>query len=89
MARRRARSRTRPPAQRNNRRAGDNEGAGLLWGAVEAEAERSHLGIWASEERPRVELSLPFDDADFARERERGRRLSLDEAIEAALAPQD
>ena len=26
MARRRARSRTRPPAQRNNRRAGDNEG---------------------------------------------------------------
>ena len=65
--------------------AGDNDTAGVLWGAVEVEAERGPLGLWTSEERPGVESSLPSDDADFVRGRERGRRLSLDEAIEVAL----
>jgi predicted ATPase len=63
---------------------GDNETAGVLWGAIEVEAERKPLGLWTSEERPGVESSLPSDDADFARGRERGRRLSLDEAVEYA-----
>jgi hypothetical protein len=68
---------------------GDNAGAGLLWGAIEAEADRGSLGLWTSEERPGVEPSLPSDDAQFAQGRERGRRLSLDEAIEAAVASID
>jgi predicted ATPase/class 3 adenylate cyclase len=68
---------------------GDNERAGLLWGAIEAEGERGSLGLWTVEERPRVESTLPADDADFARGCERGRRLSLDAAMEAALASID
>jgi hypothetical protein len=47
------------------------------------------MGIWDTEERAEVEASLPVDDADFARGRERGRRLSLDDAVEYALASID
>jgi tetratricopeptide (TPR) repeat protein len=70
-------------------RRGDNDEAGALWGALEAEAGRGPLGIWAAEERARVEASLPLDDADFARGRERGALMSLDEAVDAVLASID
>jgi tetratricopeptide (TPR) repeat protein len=66
-----------------------NDEAGELWGALEAEAGRGPLGIWAAEERARVEASLPLADADFTRGRERGARLSLDEAVDAVLASID
>jgi hypothetical protein len=62
----------------------DNETAGVLWGAIESEADRRPLGIWSVEARAEAEASLPLGDADFARGRRRGRRLSLDEAVEVA-----
>lgn len=62
----------------------DNETAGVLWGAIESEADRRPLGIWSVEARAEAEASLPLDDADFERGRRRGRRLSLDEAVEVA-----
>jgi tetratricopeptide (TPR) repeat protein len=65
-------------------RLGRHEDAGVLWGALEAEAERGPLGMWAAESRGVAEASLPLDDADFARGRERGRRLSFDEALAEA-----
>ena len=68
---------------------GDAVRAGTLWGAVEAAGER--------EPRPTTTEALreyaPFVDrvrgADFERGRARGRTLSLEEAVEYALAAID
>lgn len=64
---------------------GLEERAGVLWGALEAESERRPFGIWETEARGRVEETLPLDDADFARGREHGRRLSLEDAVRLVL----
>jgi predicted ATPase/class 3 adenylate cyclase len=65
-------------------RAGEPRRAGVLWGALEAEAERKPLGIWA-EDRGEAEAALPLDDPEFERGRERGRGLPFEEAMEYAL----
>jgi predicted ATPase len=67
----------------------DASAAGLLWGAVEAEELRGQLGAWESD-RERFEsavLARASDDLDRAREE--GRSLSLDDAVERALASID
>ena len=61
----------------------------MLWGAIEAEADRKPIGLWSTEGRAEAEESLPLGDADFARGRERGRSLSLDDAVEYVLASID
>jgi hypothetical protein len=63
-------------------RTGDLERAGLLWGALEAEHERKPLGVWV-EDRAEAEATLPLTDPEFIRGRERGRRLSFEEALDA------
>jgi tetratricopeptide (TPR) repeat protein len=63
---------------------GDREEAGVFWGAIEAEASRKPLGSWAVERRAEIESLLPLADGAFARGRER--RLSLEDAVELALA---
>jgi hypothetical protein len=60
---------------------GDLERAGLLWGALEAEHERKPLGVWV-EDRVDAEATLPLTDPEFVRGRERGRRLSFEEALD-------
>jgi predicted ATPase/class 3 adenylate cyclase len=69
---------------------GDLHRAGALWGAVEAEESRADLGAWA---QLRADLAAPVlaheEAAAFARGRLEGRRLSLDEAVELALAAVD
>ena len=65
---------------------GDVERAGRLWGAVEAEESRGPVGAWVRE-RERYEQRLRADD-DPALERARrvGRALSIEEAVDEALA---
>jgi predicted ATPase len=70
--------------------AGRQERAGLIWGAVEAEERRTTHGNW---EQLRDELAAPVlaheEASAFARGRVEGRRLSLDEAVDYALAAVD
>jgi hypothetical protein len=63
----------------------DVERAGTLWGAIEAEEERSFLGSWPTyrEWYASVVLSPPSDELDRALED--GRRMTLDEITEYAL----
>jgi predicted ATPase/class 3 adenylate cyclase len=64
---------------------GDEKRAGLLWGAVEADAERLPLARW---EQVREELQRPIlarAGAAFEAARLEGRELSLDEAVQLAL----
>jgi predicted ATPase len=60
---------------------GEMERAGLLRGAVEAEANRAPLSAWAVTELPAAAL----EDAIFERGRQEGLLLTLDAAVEAAL----
>jgi predicted ATPase len=60
--------------------------AGTLWGAVETEEARGPIGQWESE-RPEYEAAvLAAAGPDFDRGRAAGRALTLDEAVEYALA---
>jgi predicted ATPase/class 3 adenylate cyclase len=68
---------------------GEREHAGVLWGAIEAERERRPFSSWVLEDRSEVEMLLVLDDAEFVQGRERGHPLSLDEAVEYALASID
>jgi predicted ATPase len=64
---------------------GRAEDAGVLWGAIETEEERSPMGAWANE---RARLSAPVlvhGGPDFDRGEKRGRELSLEEIVELAL----
>jgi predicted ATPase len=65
-------------------RAGDSRHAGTLWGAAEAESERTWAGRWlhGSVEPERV---LAHADDEFERGRAAGRTLSLEDAITLAL----
>ena len=64
---------------------GERELAGRLWGAIEAEEARGPVGAWESERAGFERVVLANADAAFARGRQEGRKLSLDEAIAEAL----
>jgi hypothetical protein len=60
--------------------------AGTLWGAIEADEARGQLGFW---EQRRDEYFARLSSAagpEFERAREAGRGLSLEDAVEYALA---
>jgi hypothetical protein len=64
---------------------GRAEQAGVLWGAIEAEEERSPMGAWAKE---RDRLGTPIltrASPEFERGRDQGRLLSLEQAVASAL----
>ena len=64
---------------------GQCERAGRLWGAAEAEAERAPIGQWEAE-RDDYASHVVRDTATFAHGRSDGHHLSLDHAVEEALA---
>jgi predicted ATPase len=59
--------------------------AGLIWGAIEAEEERSAMGAWAKERERFWEPIRRHAGADFERGRALGRELAFADAIDAAL----
>jgi predicted ATPase len=64
---------------------GRPERAGLIWGAIEAEEERSVMGAWAKERERFWEPVRIHAGPDFERGIELGRELSFAEGIETAL----
>ena len=63
--------------------------AGRLWGAIEGEEQRGRVGQW-EDYRHEFEAHVePAWGADFERGREEGRRLTLDQAVAAALGEVD
>jgi predicted ATPase/class 3 adenylate cyclase len=59
--------------------------AGILWGAMEAEEARTPIS-WEGDERERYEAGLlKVSGLEFDQGRARGRRLSLEKAVEYAL----
>ena len=65
---------------------GDARRAGGLWGAVEAEHERRPVGQWEANREVYAERVRAGGGREFTRAREEGRRLSLERAVEEALA---
>jgi predicted ATPase len=63
----------------------DAERAGRLWGAVEAESERSWIGQWEQEREDYAARLASAGGPEFERGREEGRRLSLENAVAYAL----
>ena len=68
---------------------GDTAGAGLLWGAVEAEEVRRPVGSWESERERFEQPVLARAGAAFEAAREQGRALPLEDAVARALASID
>ena len=64
--------------------AGDPRRAGVLLGATEAEHQRAPVGPWIHGSTTPSHL-VELDDPQFARGREEGRRLELDDAVGIAL----
>ena len=67
----------------------DSTRAGRLWGAIEAQEARGSLGIWEQQRDELVAPVLAVSGAEFERGRVAGSRLTLDEAVEYALASID
>ena len=63
---------------------GEDERAGLLWGAVEVEEARAPVGQWEAEREDYVKRVVR-ESPQFTRGREKGRVLSLQRAVEEAL----
>jgi predicted ATPase len=63
---------------------GQDERAGRLWGAIEAEESRGPLGQW-NVQRDKQASAIVNSSPDFERGRGAGRSLLLDEAVEYAL----
>jgi hypothetical protein len=59
--------------------------AGLLWGVVEAEAERAPLGQWEIEKEEYANGVIVAHGAEFDRAYAQGRALSLEAAVAEAL----
>ena len=59
--------------------------AGRVWGAIEAEVERAPVGQWEAD-RDEAATNVVRDDPAFERGVAEGRRLTLDQAVEEALA---
>jgi predicted ATPase len=68
---------------------GDAVGAGTLWGAVETAGERDSRPTTAEALREYEPYVAPVRGADFERGRSQGRKLSLEAAVERALAAID
>ncbi|HJP89272.1 MAG TPA: BTAD domain-containing putative transcriptional regulator [Candidatus Limnocylindrales bacterium] len=67
--------------------AGDVRRAGLLWGGLQAEVERGGpVGQWELEQEE-IGANVVTDSAAFLEGARAGRALTLDAAVEAALAP--
>ncbi len=66
---------------------GSLERAGRLWGAIEAEERRGAIGQWENDREEYERAVLAHAGPELERGREAGGRLSLDEAVEAALFP--
>ena len=66
--------------------SGRAEEAGLVWGAIEAEEERAPMGAWAKERARLAAPVLALSGPEFERGLREGQLLSLDEAIDHALA---
>jgi tetratricopeptide (TPR) repeat protein len=64
---------------------GDGERAGLLWGAVEAEAARAPVGQWETESELYAGRVLVGDREELERGRHKGRLLSFESAVDEAL----
>jgi predicted ATPase len=64
---------------------GEEDRAGLLWGAIEAEEARRPMGAWAKERHRFGAPILTHEGLRFERGRKRGSTLSLDEAAHEAL----
>jgi len=64
-----------------------------LWGAIEAEVERSPVAGWEQEQEQEHERVAPpilvLSDPRFEASRSAGRRLSLHEAVACALESSD
>jgi hypothetical protein len=65
--------------------AGDRRRAGILWGAAEAENERVPVGRWVHGQVDPARM-LAYADGSFEEGRTLGRGLSLEDAMELALA---
>jgi tetratricopeptide (TPR) repeat protein len=63
---------------------GEDQRAGLLWGAIEAEESRGRVGQWELN-RERHASMVVKDSPEFESGRAAGRSLSLEEAVEYAL----
>ncbi|HET7758868.1 MAG TPA: adenylate/guanylate cyclase domain-containing protein [Gaiellaceae bacterium] len=68
---------------------GDAVGAGMLWGAVETAGERDSRPTTSEALREYEPYVTPVGGADFEQGRAQGRRLSLEAAVEYALAAID
>jgi predicted ATPase/class 3 adenylate cyclase len=64
---------------------GQAQRSGMLWGAVEAEAERGQIGQWEDEREEYAAHLAPVAGPEFERARAEGRALSFDEAVDYAL----
>ena len=65
---------------------GDVFRAGWIWGAIEAEAERSPGAMWDPDDALLAGPMRAFEGADFERGRASGRAASLQETVDAELA---
>jgi hypothetical protein len=65
--------------------SGDEAGAGLIWGAIEAEEGRGPMGAWAKERERLGAPVLAHTGPAFERGRTEGGLLELAEAVELAL----
>jgi predicted ATPase len=68
---------------------GHLEKAGAVWGAVEAEEGRGPVGQWEAEREAYAARVLDHENEAFAAGRVRGRRMTLSDAVDYALADID
>src|SRR5690242_8211449 len=68
---------------------GHLEKAGAVWGAIEAEEGRGPVGQWEAEREAYAARVLDHDNEAFAAGRVRGRRMTLSDAVDYALADID
>jgi hypothetical protein len=68
---------------------GQVEKAGALWGAVEAEERRGSVGQWEAEREAYAARVLDHENEAFATGRVKGRRMTLSDAVDYALAEID
>ena len=73
-------------ARQTRRSGGDVARAGRLWGAIEAEESRAPLGNWDQMRDEYAAAIVTSGDAEFEAARRAGHALTLDQAVDYALA---